>query len=435
MKLSQFNNQITYSDKTIIYNSLTDRYLIADPFLIDLITASGTNNEVSGLEEYHPSLFKALEKDGFIINQEKDEIEAVREVMARVDQDDSNYHLVINPTMNCNFKCWYCYETHIKGSKMNIDVLENIIKHLENVICENGNLKSISISWFGGEPLLYYQDVILPILKRVKVLTTENSLNFYSDFTTNGLLIKERMIRDFINYNCSHFQITLDGNRFLHDTVRFVSKSRGSYDDIIKNVQALCSAGIYVSLRINYTKTNLTGLEEIADDLIGMDEECRSFLTISFHKVWQEKDKNLDTRVIELLSYFKKKGFITKGNFVPDTLKNSCYADKKNHATINYDGNVFKCTARDFNKENREGELDKNGRINWNEKYSDRMHVKLKNKPCLTCSILPLCNGGCSQIALEAEGKDFCVFEFDEKLKNEIVYRKFLETMGEGYDN
>jgi len=47
--------------------------------------------------------------------------------------------------------------------------------------------------------------------------------------------------------------------------------------------------------------------------------------------------------------------------------------------------------------------------------------AKLNNKPCQTCSILPLCGSGCSQLALESNGNDYCVHNFDEEKKKNVV--------------
>ncbi len=49
--------------------------------------------------------------------------------------------------------------------------------------------------------------------------------------------------------------------------------------------------------------------------------------------------------------------------------RNSCYADKINQMTVNYDGGVYKCTARDFNEKNRLGQLCDDGTVLW-----DKMH-------------------------------------------------------------
>lgn len=60
-----------------------------------------------------------------------------------------------------------------------------------------------------------------------------------------------------------------------------------------------------------------------------------------------------------------------------------------------------------------------------------RMNAKFKNKPCLTCKIMPLCNGGCSQHAIEHfEAKEeYCVYHGDENEKMNIVKSKIDEIV------
>lgn len=55
--------------------------------------------------------------------------------------------------------------------------------------------------------------------------------------------------------------------------------------------------------------------------------------------------------------------------------------------------------------------------------------AKLNNKPCQTCPILPLCGSGCSQVAFESNGKEYCVYDFDIEKKKEVVKEHFIECM------
>lgn len=429
MKLSQFNNVVAYNESVILYNSFSDRFLLVDPLLNDLIESAKSNNNIDDLINYHASFYTALLTNGFIVDNELDELELVKKMRKKVDiEDETQYVLVINPTMNCNFKCWYCYETHEKGSKMTNPIIENVKRHIANVLNTMPYLKNFHISWFGGEPLLYFDQVILPIMEYVKELFKGYKSTFSTGFTTNGFLIDNCKIDAFLSYNITNFQITLDGNRDTHNAVRFVNSTRGSYDEILKNVFALCRSRLNVSIRINYTKSNLKDLESIMYDLLPLEGEARQYLLISFHKVWQETDVTLMGRVRELHRFFRDNGFrATFGDIdLPDSVRNSCYADKKNHATINYNGQVFKCTARNFSKDAKEGILNEDGSISWNQKFYDRIDSKFKNKPCLTCPILPICNGGCSQEAIEHKDEDYCMYNFDEQRKKEVVLNKFI---------
>lgn len=430
MKLSQFNNTVIYDNSIILYNSFSNQFLPIDPLHNDLIESAKVYSNIDDLLIYAPLLYISLIEKGFVVSESVDEIQKVKDVQAKVDQDDDTlYRLIINPTMNCNFKCWYCYESHVKDSKMDEQTINHVMKHIESVIQNMPRINKFFISWFGGEPLLYFDRVIDPIMDFAASLFIKHNISFSTDFTTNGYLINEKMINKFHSYSISNFQITLDGNRERHDKVRYISKNRGSYDEIVENILALCRNKLCVSLRINYTKQNLENLESIVYDILPLEEQYREYLIISFHKVWQEEDLTLGARIKNLRLFFKSNGFKTVNGDIPNTLRESCYADRKNHATINYNGEVFKCTARNFSSDAKEGDLKEDGSIEWNAKFHQRMNIKFKNKPCLSCPIMPICNGGCSQVALESKGEDYCVYSFDEQRKKEIVLEKYLQKM------
>ena len=50
-----------------------------------------------------------------------------------VDNDDSTFELIINPTLDCNFHCWYCYENHLKGSKMDEGIVSAITTLIRDI--------------------------------------------------------------------------------------------------------------------------------------------------------------------------------------------------------------------------------------------------------------------------------------------------------------
>lgn len=90
---------------------------------------------------------------------------------------------------------------------------------------------------------------------------------------------------------------------------------------------------------------------------------------------------------------------------------------------------MFKCTARDSKDNSGEGRLAEDGKIEWNAKYEKRLDSKFKNTPCKTCRILPICSGGCTQHALEHEGVDYCVYNFDEEAKTKVIIEKFKKQI------
>lgn len=429
MKFSQFNTTVAHADRYVLYNALHNNFLYVNPLIKELIEASREHNDILGLERIHPTLFEALREKGFIIADDYDELQEVVAIRERVDlENETSFHLTINPTMNCNFSCWYCYESHEKSSKMEFETIEKIKAFITKKIHASSKIEKLHISWFGGEPFLYFDRVILPIIKFVSEHCLKFGVKFDNGFTTNGFLINQSNISALKPFDITNFQITLDGDREEHNAVRFVNEKRGSYDEIVANIKLLCKHKRNTTLRINYTKKNLPSVTNIAKDFHDMPIKDRDYLSITFHKVWQEENhESLRDTVSSLIKYFKSKGLNALVGGLPDNLRNSCYADKKNHATINYNGELFKCTARDFKSHNNEGFIDENGTLVWNETYYNRLDAKFKNKPCLSCPILPICNGGCSQVALENADKDYCVYNFNEESKKRIVLDKFLK--------
>ena len=236
MKYSQFNNHFFYEQKYIWFNSFSNEFLILEPILHELLIASITENNPLELKDIHQDFFDALLSKNFILDKSINEIELVREWNKRLIENDSFYHITINPTMNCNFKCWYCYETHIKDSKLSDKTIQAICNHINLVYNNNSNLKDFKLSWFGGEPLLYYDTTVKPILEFAYNIFNNTNINFYSTFTTNGLLINGDRINDFKKYNVNFLQITLDGFEEEHNRVRYISKNKGSFIQIVENI-------------------------------------------------------------------------------------------------------------------------------------------------------------------------------------------------------
>lgn len=428
MKYSQFNSIIPFDNKFALFNSYSQKAIILVPELKDILNA-GVVEGIENLESIHPTFYQYLVENEFVIPSNVDEIQKVKELSKKEDENPNTFLLTINPTMNCNFKCWYCYETHIKQSKLTDEMIERINKFIALII-SNKELTNFSLSFFGGEPLLYFKKEVVPIIDYYSENCIKN--NIYPDisFTTNGYLVNQEFIDYFQSKNlkCS-LQITLDGYKEEHDKVRYVSKSKGSYEEIISNIKLLITNNFFVRLRINYTDKNLHDTSLIAKEFDSLSDEAKSFLLFDFHRVWQ--DSKLDDLSVVLeknIEEVREEGINATGGYSPNNVRESCYADKRNSVVINYNGDIYKCTARDFTTENRAGILDKEGRLIWNDGYIDtRMSVKFKNKPCLSCRIMPLCNGGCSQHALEKQGEDYCVYHGDENEKNKVIKTKVEE--------
>jgi len=148
MKASKFNSFFKYDGTDVGYNSFTQEFIILDPLLFDLYLVGEKKGDFSELEAIHKDYYHFLVQQGFLVADELDEFEKTKELAYKIDNDDTLFHLIVNPTMNCNFKCWYCYETHIKDSKMDEKTISATISLIKNIATTQKKFKNVSSFFF-----------------------------------------------------------------------------------------------------------------------------------------------------------------------------------------------------------------------------------------------------------------------------------------------
>ena len=428
MKYSIYNNYIVLTPQyRLLYNSFTNMYVL----MKDKMANAFLSQSLRVIEEEYPKFFLKLQEAGCIIEDEVDEVGRLQERIRDVDNQKSHYALTVNPTMNCNFKCWYCYENHIAHSRMSAVILESTKKHITLIITTT-KLEKFHLGFFGGEPLLYYEDIVRPLINHLLCECKINNLPYSISFTTNGYLLTDKIIKEFESFKVTSLQITLDGGKDEHNKVRYPYKGADSYTRIVSNIKKLLRVGISVVLRINYTTANLASVKTIVTDFQSLSENEKKYLQVDLHRVWQDSENKtvIDTDLLEECYHsFEEKGIKVSAPIMNQVWA-SCYADKKQQALINYNGDVYKCTARDFNDNNRLGILNADGTITWNEeKMKQREGIRLSKKVCQGCRISPICGSTCTQRILDKENADVCIRGLDDVGKDKVVLNQFYYSI------
>lgn len=183
-------------------------------------------------------------------------------------------------------------------------------------------------------------------------------------------------------------------------------------------------------MRINYTPENIDSLSSLIDYIVDFaDNSTLSLLTVRFHQVWQTTEIDLSSRIDELIEVLISHG-IRALKPIFNNVYNPCYADFKNGALINFNGDVFRCTAIDFLNTQRDGFLTSDGEIIWeNDSLQRRLDSRINNTACDSCRIQPICNGGCSQKALSALDTKSCLLGFSEERKDQIIRDRFVTSL------
>lgn len=361
------------------------------------------NDRFRELEDLFPAQYQQLIESGFLIDDDVDEFKDLQKEYESQVKGSTDYELTLLPTLDCNLRCWYCYEKHITGSRMSEAVRDSILLHVSSVL-DNSNIHVLKVTMYGGEPLLYFKEELYPLLKQIKQIAEdrEKSVSFF--FVTNAVCIDDTSIPLLKELN-SNFQISIDGYKEKHDKVKFIPGSRrGTYDQVIETIHKLTEQieHVYINLRLNYDDETLLNMEQLVKDLLTVD---RRKIGIHLERVWQTSGSlnpdNIQLKnVINLL--LLNRFNVSYMNLFRKKL--SCHSSMENQSIISYDGKVYKCTGRDFTDTFSEGLLQENGSIRWDqEKLDRRMQVcTYDNEWCRACKFLPLCWGPCNQKLLES---------------------------------
>ncbi|MBO7566117.1 MAG: radical SAM protein [Bacteroidales bacterium] len=424
MKQSIYNHFVPIGgDKVICYNAFADAFLVT------------TENYVENIEnpDMDSKIYKQFVDNGFIIEDEFDEKKAFLAERAAAIHNKDTYQLIINPTMDCNLRCWYCYETHQEGSCLSEDLICAIEKHIE-LKFKSIKFRELILIFFGGEPLLRI-DIVERLIKTTKTLSEKYDFALHVSFTTNGTLMTDELLVTLKTENTS-FQITLDGNEECHNKVRKLKQTGGAtYSTIVNTVERILTVlndKTEIVLRVNMSAATVKDMEQILAD-IDKFSVYHNF-SVGLHRVWQvQSDKIDEAKVLRFVSKCQSLGI--KCNYL--NLQKcfcSCYADYENEVVINYDGLVYKCTAREFKKENSCGHLDLDGKIIWDTALMNKRLSLALPTQCEDCNLLPSCPKYCSQKMMEnatqccliGEGysvSDYIVHNFNNYL---IDYKKTL---------
>jgi len=409
MKPSNYNLFLKYPDssKAVLFNTLYGSMLLLEDSEIEKVS-----NILSKLpvDEMNSEIGSTLINEKFIIKDDTNEIQIINHRKQKGIRDKNRLDIIFMPTLNCNFSCIYCYEKHVTSSMSDI-VEESINKWLINEIPK---FKYVLVHWFGGEPLLELNR-ITNISNTIREIANKNKIGFSLQVTTNGFFLTKKNAQKLIKSGINNFQITLDGTREYHDKLRIQKNGNPTYNVIFKNIVNLLefNNNLKISLRINFNHTNIDSIPEL---LTQFPESIRKKIRIAFEPIFGNCSINAVNNINhsdlseKLSMYYKladRLGYdVTIGMSQVITGKLVyCYAERINQFVVNYNGDIFKCSVCDFDKNDRVGFINTLGKfVKINTNISKWLQGDLFEEKCLHCVYLPLCMGGCKKLRIE--GKD-----------------------------
>ncbi len=378
-KLSKYNLYLDY-ERGLVYNTITQ-------------AASAFEDK-----ELRFSDIPELLENGFLVNINDDEINSLKTEYDNRAEFSNEFHLIVASTLDCQFRCFYCYENHPR-KYMNEETKEQLVNLVEK---KASNGKNISIVWYGGEPLLDFGSIIRLTGKFIEICN-KYKVEYSATMISNGYLFNDDMISSLEKLCINSVQITLDGMPSIHEKRRPLIDKGKSFDKIIKNIITIDKTNYTkVHLRINVDKSNINSAYELVEFLsnrglnnidinlglmkkFGCDHICNGCQNELFtmHEFSKEflvfRDK-----LTEL-------GFKTATRkMVPEYKLNSCTMDAPNAYVVDPDGYVYKCISYVGQKEKSIGTLSAGFDENAHKNYSPFL-----SPTCIKCNYFPICKGGC----------------------------------------
>lgn len=424
MKQSKYNCILQDNTGMVIYNAATDQLVALTPQLANIFNESKAAPEK--IKAQHAELYDHLLQKGIFVCDDADETEAYIRKREEYERSSGEYTITINPTLACNMSCWYCYESHKNMPAMSADVKQSVLLLIDKLLADN-KLKKLNLSFFGGEPLLYFDKVVVDIINHAKMQCKAFDAKLSIHFTTNAYLLTDNVLKQLEGLDVS-FQITIDGGKQVHDSVRKTKGGEPTYARIVEHIHQTLSRGFSVGVRFNYTAKSIPSFIDVVKDFSHLQQEQKQLVNFTFQRVWQDNEgdaSQVEQQVEHIERAFEQAGLFVnnaKSYIVP-----YCYADGVNTAVVNYNGDLFKCTARDFAPKSKEGTLAADGTLRWNERLRKRMSIRHGSDTCLQCRIYPICHGGCSQMKLEApDGISSCPKGYDDDKIKKIMEGRAL---------
>ncbi|AKG33380.1 radical SAM/SPASM domain-containing protein [Paenibacillus durus] len=157
-------------------------------------------------------------------------------------------------TNDCNLSCDYCYVSGLREKLyFNTEYVDSLIIFINRALSLNKS-ESLTVNFFGGEPLLNKALVeeIITALERIKI-------EKYFMMTTNGTLLTSKNI-DFLAEHNFILSVSIDGTPENHNKHRIYANGKPSWGMIESNLTYLLENIPGTTARITYSSDNVADL-------------------------------------------------------------------------------------------------------------------------------------------------------------------------------
>lgn len=372
-------------------------------------------------DELGQETFAELVAKEFIVEDSKETEKCLSDILRTKENRRNIQALYLILTTKCNLKCSYClYKSSGsgslsgKGEHMNSNVAFEAVNLFSRETAKNNRTGSNyweEVTFYGGEPLLNYS-CLESSIKYIRKMQDEGKVWGDAGFVinTNGTFLPKQFI-DIAVDNRVEIQISIDGQRHVHDSVRIFRSGKGSFDSVVSGMKKIKRAGAEFTPLITITNANIDLLPDFMEWLCSEFLIKRYGLNLLMH-TGGEVDHNYGKRAAQAMKKTHKVAasfgavdkmyegifnIFSSGNVSSE----SCGAGRK--LVIFPSGSVHTCQALEESGITAIGQLpifepESANRIYWSARN------RFSNSTCLACPAIGGCSGGCGASAYNSEG-------------------------------
>lgn len=434
LKPSRYNVVVDTQENgsILLFNTYSTAFCLLDPerqkFLKD------TQYAIGELPAADQKAIEQLTAMGFLVEQSMDEFAQIELHQNIARYGNRNLFLTIGPTLNCNMCCPYCFEAE-RHQSMTPETANKLIHFLKDYITEK-KIESVSITWYGGEPLLELRR-IQQISNELIPFCEEKDIPYSANIVTNGYCLSRDNAELLHTMKVSYAQITIDGLEETHNARRKLKSGGGSFWPIVNNIEAAKDI-LPIVVRVNVDRNNMREIDALTDFFIHDMHWGKnpSFYLAPVDKCTESCGADLDACLSpeEFSSLYRK--ILTKmlehgitevvqRNY-PSYRATGCASICQNYFVIDANGYFYTCWHHFGDTSKSIGNLAEPDRIGCSGDYLKWLTVPIAEK-CKDCVYLPICQGGCPDRRIQNQNQPECRFHTLMYLGN--LKMKFQEYM------
>lgn len=404
MKASRYNRIFQAEDGTwLAFNSWSAALAAIEtpdlPFIRSLLAdPSGVPCDSAHKREIRELMVQAH----FLIEDDEDEIANLKVEILKDRFRTDLLAVTIAPTLDCNFRCDYCFEEHLRVT-MSKTVQQALVAWVQEKAATIGALQ---VCWFGGEPML---PTAFPVVEELSEafldLAQSRRINYRAEIVTNGYFLNRAKVERLKSLGVEQIQITLDGPPVLHDRRRILLGGQGTFWRIMDNMKEIVGM-LPIQLRINVDRRNAGGTIDLLELLQreGISDKVNPYIAqvtnggSACGNIVESCFDGPDFAMMaaDLYREAAKRG-LPLSRF-PFRIRGAyCTAERSNGFVIAPSGSIFRCWEEvTSNPTGATGHL-LNGEQPFHKRNESRWLAwnVFDKQECPSCEVLPACHGGC----------------------------------------